>query len=150
MKCQKAHKLISLYIDGELPKQNMKTVEDHMKACHKCQAEFEESKKLNNLFANADKFKAPYGFHTKVMANISSGKAKGTSGIPVFALFAEAIAIILVIVFGIFSGSFLIKDYMPDKAGDIMASLSLDAFDSAPSDSLAGAYLAMTEDQYEK
>ncbi len=42
MKCSKAHKLISPYIDGELSERDMKTLEDHMKVCHKCRTEFEE------------------------------------------------------------------------------------------------------------
>ncbi|OGW28741.1 MAG: hypothetical protein A2X59_11875 [Nitrospirae bacterium GWC2_42_7] len=150
MKCSKAHKLISLYIDGELPEQDMKIFEDHMNICHKCRAEFEGSRELHKLFIKADEFKAPYGFHTKVMANISSGKAVRFSGIPVFLRFAEAAAIIVVIVFGILSGSTVLKGYPTDKTRDVMASLSLDVFDSAPPDSLAGAYLAMMEVRNEK
>ena len=76
MKCSKAHKLISPYIDGELIERNRKPLEDHIKVCHKCRKEFEEGKELHNLFANTDKFKAPYGFHARVMANISSGEIR--------------------------------------------------------------------------
>ena len=150
MKCSKARKLISPYIDGELPERDTKSLEDHMKVCHKCRVEFEENKELHNLFANADGFKAPYGFQPRVMANIRSGKARGLSEIPVFARFAEAFVIIVVIAFGILSGSYLIKGYPQDKARDAIASLSLDVFDPAPPDSLAGAYLAMTEVRDEK
>jgi anti-sigma factor RsiW len=150
MECSKAHKLISPYIDGELQERNMKTLEDHMKICDKCRAEFEEGKELHNLFANADKFKAPYGFHTRVMANISSGKIRGSSRIPVFVRLAEGFVIIVVIALGVLSGSLLTKGYMPDKARDVMASLSLDVFDSAPPGSLGGVYLAMTEVRDEK
>jgi len=150
MKCSKAHKLISPYVDGELAERDMKTLEDHMKVCHKCRKEFEEGKELHNLLANADRFKAPYGFHTRVMANISSDKARGFSGIPVFARLAEAVVIIVVIALGVLSGSFLIKGYMPDKAKDVMASLSLDVFDPVPPGSLGGVYLAMTEVRDEK
>jgi anti-sigma factor RsiW len=150
MKCSKTHKLISPYIDGELPERDMRRLEDHLKACHMCRAEFGKSKELHNLFANAAKFKAPYGFHTRVMANISSGKARGISEIPVFARLAEAVVIIAIIAMGVFSGSLVIKGHPPDKARDIMASLSLDVFDPAPPDSLGGAYLAMTEVRDEK
>ncbi len=150
MKCSKAHKLISPYIDGELIEQNRKLLEDHIKVCHKCRKEFEEGKELHNLFANTDKFKAPYGFHARVMANISSGEIRRSSRIPVFARLAEAVVVIVVIALGVLSGSLLIKDYMPDKARQVMASLSLDVFDSAPPDSLGGAYLAMTEVRDEK
>ena len=150
MKCLKAHKLISPYIDGELPDRDMKALEGHMKVCHKCRTEFEDSKGLHNLFANADKFKAPYGFHTRVMANTSSEKITGLSRFPVFLRLAEAFVIIVVMAFGILSGSLMIKGYPQDKARNIIASFSLDVFDSAPPDSLAGAYLAMTEVRNEK
>ena len=150
MKCSKAHKLISPYIDGELTERDVKLLEDHMKACHKCRREFEEIKKLHNLFASADKFNAPYGFHTRVMGNISSGKARGILGIPFFAGVAEAVVIIAIIAIGISSGSLAIKGYPQDKTRDITASFSLDVFDPAPPDSLGGVYLAMTEMKNEK
>ena len=150
MNCSKAHKLISPYIDGELKERDAKPFEDHMKACHKCRAEFEEGKNLHRLFANADKFKAPHGFSTRVMANISSGKTRGFSRFPFFVRLAEAVVIIVVIAFGILSGSLAIKDHTQDRARDIMAALSLDVFDPAPPDSLGGVYLAMTEVKNEK
>ena len=150
MKCSKAHKLISPYIDGELPGRDMKTLEDHMKVCLNCRTEFEENKELHNLFTNADGFEAPYGFHTRVMANISSGKARGISEIPIFTRFAEAVLIIVVMAFGILSGSLFIRGSVPDKAGEVMASLSLDVFDPAPPGSLGGAYFVMTEEEDEK
>ena len=150
MKCSKGEKLISPYIDGELPERDIKTLEDHMKVCHKCLATFEDGRELHNLFANANKFRAPYGFHTRIMANISSGKISETSGIPVFARLAEAVLVVVVIALGVLSGRLLIKDYMPDRARDVVASLSLDVFHSAPPDSLGGAYLAMTEVRNEK
>jgi predicted anti-sigma-YlaC factor YlaD len=150
MNCSKAHKLISPYIDGELPGRDIKTLEDHIKVCPKCRAEFEENKELHNLFADDDRFKAPYGFHTRVMANIRSGKTRGISEIPVFARLAEAFVIIMVIAFGVLSGSLFMGGSMPDKTGEVMASLSLDVFDSAPPGSLGGVYLAMTEVRNEK
>jgi anti-sigma factor RsiW len=150
MKCSKAHELISPYIDSELPERDMRRLEDHVKVCTKCHKEFDESRELHNLFANMDGFKAPYGFHARVMANIDSGKTRRSSGIPVFVRFAEGLVIVAIIALGIFSGSLLIKGYMPDKAREVMSSLSLDVFDTAPPGSLAGAYLAMTEVRDEK
>ena len=148
MRCSQAHKIISSYVDNELAVPERCALEDHLKTCPNCRAEFAESKELHDLFVSTEKFKAPYGFHTRVMANISSGKQ--ISRIPVFARFAEAVVIIVVIAFGILSGSFLIKGHMPDKARDVIASLSLDVFDSAPPGTLGGAYLAMTEVRDEK
>jgi len=150
MKCSKAHKLISLYIDGALPERDVKTFEDHMKACHKCRAEFEEGMELHNLFTSAEKFETPFGFHNRVMANIYLGKIRETARIPVLVRLMEAVAIVIVIAFGILSGGLVTKGYSPDKARDAMASLSLDIFDAAPPGSLGGVYLAMTEVSDEK
>lgn len=150
MKCSKAHKLISPYIDGELPEQDMQRLEAHINVCLKCRTEFEKEKELHNLFANVDGFKAPYGFHTRVMANINSGKTKEISGIRIFAGLAEAVVILAIIAIGLLSGSQAIKGYPPDNTRAVMASLSLDVFDPAPADSLGGVYLAMTEVRNEK
>jgi anti-sigma factor RsiW len=150
MNCSKAHKLISPYIDGQLTELEMRTLDDHMNVCHMCRAELGEGKELHNLFANADNFNAPYGFRTRVMANITSGKIRGFSRFPVFVRLAEAVVVVVVIAFGMLSGSLMIKGYPQDKARDAIAWLSLDVFDSAPPDSLGGVYLAMTEVRNEK
>lgn len=150
MKCSKAHKLISPYIDGELSEREAGALEDHLKVCVKCRREFEENKELHGFFSGLTEFKAPYGFHTRVMSNINAGRAKGISIVPVFDRLAEALVIVLIIALGVFSGNLLIRDYLPDKARDVIASLSLDVFDPVPPGSLGGAYLAMTEVRNEK
>lgn len=150
MNCSKTHKLISSYIDSELKARGREAFEAHIKSCRACSIAVEETRNQHNLFSYAKQFNAPYAFSTRVMANISSGKAREILGIPVFARFAEAVAIIVVIVFGILSGSLVIKGYPTDKARDVIASLSLDVFDSAPPGSLGGVYLAMTEVRNEK
>ena len=150
MKCSKAHKFISPCIDGELAEQDMTALEEHIKACPNCRTEFEEGKELHNLFAQTEEFKAPYGFHTRVMANVSSGKTRVIPGVSVIIRLAETVAVIVVIALGTLSGNLAIKGYAPDKARDIMASLSLDVFNSAPPESLGGVYLALTEASNEK
>lgn len=84
------------------------------------------------------------------MANISSRKIRESPIILFLARLAQAVAIVIVIAFGILSGSLVIKGYPPDKTRDVMASLSLDMFDPAPPGSLGGVYLAMTEVRDEK
>jgi anti-sigma factor RsiW len=150
MKCSKAHKLISLHIDGELPEEDIETLEEHMKACHKCRKEFEEGKALHNVFASVDRFKAPYGFHAKVIANVNASKTVRIFRVPIPVRLAEAVMVLVVIAAGIMSGTLLIKGIMPEQAGDVAVSLHLDVFDSAPPDSLSGAYFAMTEVRDEK
>jgi len=150
MKCSKVHKLISPYIDGELPERYMKPLEDHMKVCFNCRTEFEESKELLHLFAHGEKFKAPYGFSTRVIANITSEKAKGFSWIPMVTRSAEVLVLLVIIFTGIISGTFLSDRLMAEKKTLIRSSFFLDIFEPTPPDSLGGVYLAMTEVKNEK
>jgi hypothetical protein len=110
----------------------------------------EESRFQHNLFARAEEFKPPYGFSTRVMANIASEKAKGFSWTPLFARFAEVIVLLAMIFTGIISGSFLSNRLVNEKKTLIMSSFYLDIFDPTPPDSLGGVYLAMTEVRDEK
>lgn len=144
MNCSKVHKLISPYIDGELTERDVRALEDHIKVCSRCRTDLEEGKELHSLLSGADIFKAPYGFHTRVMANLGPGKTKQGSSLVLLLRFAEAAAIILVIAFGILSGNLMTHEYRTDKTGDVTALLSLDVFNSAPPGSIGGVYLAMT------
>jgi hypothetical protein len=56
----------------------------------------------------------------------------------------------MLITVGITSGTFLVKGIMPEKAGNEIASLHLDVFESAPPGTLGAAYLAMAEGRNEK
>jgi anti-sigma factor RsiW len=145
MNCLKTHKLISPYIDGELRVRDREAFESHIKSCRACSRAFEEARNMHHLFAHGEKFKAPYGFSTRVIANITSEKAKGFSWIPLFTRFAEVIVLLVIIFTGIISGSFLSDRLMAEKKTLIRSSFSLDIFEPTPPDSLGGAYLAMAE-----
>ena len=150
MKCLKTQKFISPYIDGKLSQRKKREVENHLEVCEKCRTEVEEIKRLRQLFVDAEKFEAPYGFHTRVMANINAAKIRKLPIISIPLRLAEAAIVILLAVVGIASGTFLVKGLTAERAGTEMASLHLDLFQSAPPGTLAGAYLAMMEDRNEK
>ena len=150
MNCSKTHKLISPYIDGELKAQDKEAFESHIKSCRACSIAVEEVRNQHNLFARAEEFKSPYGFSTRVMANIASKKAKGFSWTPLFTRFAEVIVMLVMIFTGIISGSFLSDRLANEKKALIMSSFYLDIFDPTPPDSLGGVYLAMAEVKNEK
>lgn len=150
MNCSKTDKLISPYIDGELKAEDKEAFESHMKVCLACSMAVAQVRKQHNLFVQAKQFKAPYGFSTRVMANISAEKTGGFSLTPLFARFAGAIVLLMIISIGIISGSFLSGSLMHTKMVSITSALSLDLFDPMPPDSLGGVYLAMTEAGYEK
>lgn len=150
MNCSKTHKLISPYIDGELKARDKEAFEAHIKSCRVCSIAVEEARNQHNLFTSVEEFKSPYGFSTRVMANIASGKAKGFSWTPLFARFAEVVVLLVMIFTGIISGSFLSDRFVNEKKTLIMSSFYLDIFDPTPPDSLGGVYLAMAEVRDEK
>lgn len=150
MNCSKTDKFISHYIDGELKAETKEAFESHMKACHACSKAVEEVRNQHDLFAQAKQYKAPYGFSTRVMANISAEKTGGFSLTPLFTRFARATVLLMIISIGMISGGFLSSSLMQTKMVSITFALSLDLFDPMPPDSLGGAYLAMMEVKDEK
>ena len=149
MKCSKAKRLASPHLDGELGSGLKQSVESHIANCGKCSIEFDEAMKLRELIAQTERFKAPYGFATRVMANANAGKAARRAWMPIFAKFAETIVILVMVAVGIISGSFLINELAP-KNNSMTSSFSLEMFEPAPPGSIGGAYLAMMETGHEK
>ena len=149
MRCPKT-KLISSYIDGELSVKERDLLESHINECRECAGELKRLQKMHELFADAETFKAPHGFSTKVLANIREKETERFGGfVHILAKSAEGFAVLVLIVVGIILGSFLSKTLMSEK-GNLVASLSLDIFTPAPPDSVGGVYLAMTEVKNEK
>jgi predicted anti-sigma-YlaC factor YlaD len=145
MRCKKAKELISPYMDGELSEGERKMIESHMKDCGNCRAEFEEIQHLHNLVAGAERFNAPYGFSTRILANQETKTLRNVLLVPLFARFAGMVAVLMIIGIGIVSGRFIGRSFSFQKAGNIAALFSLDIFEPTPPDSVGGVYLAMTE-----
>jgi hypothetical protein len=106
---------------------------------------------LQQSFSAAERFKAPYGFATRVVARTAKlDRKKAPWFMPMFAKFAEAAVLVLVIVIGAAAGTFITKGLAAQQASNLVSSMSLDLFDATPPGSLGGAYLAMTEADHEK
>lgn len=149
MLCYSARKRISSLIDGELKPGEAKQLEAHLAGCPNCAAIFDEMAGARSLFAGFERFPAPHGFSTRVMAAIQGQPEVGTRWNPVFARFAGAAALALAIAAGIFSGGILTGAlgpiHYPTKE-TVVASLSLDVFEASPPGSLGKAYLASTKE----
>ncbi len=146
MRCSKATKLFSPFLDEELSIKERKSLEIHLKGCKECCAKFGEIRSVHQMFAQAEKFNAPYGFSTRVIANLAEEQSQKRSLIPLFTKFAEAFVVLAVITTGIVSGNFLFKTALARNEQNITTFFSLDAFDATSRDSIGGAYLAMMED----
>lgn len=150
MKCLKAD-YISAYLDNALEEKERISVEAHLKGCSRCAEALEEMKSLRRTFSASERFKAPFGFSTRVLARVGeSDRKKSPWFVPVFARFVEAAVLVLVISVGITAGTFITKGLPSGRAEDLASSMSLDLFDAAPPGSLGNAYLAVTEVNHEE
>ena len=72
MHCAEIRKLISLYIDDRLSPDEKEAFSSHTRNCSGCQEALEEARAVHELFASAERFSAPYGFTTRVLANLET------------------------------------------------------------------------------
>jgi AhpD family alkylhydroperoxidase len=149
MSCSKS-KLISTYLDKEMGASEKIAFEAHLQGCNDCVQAHEEMRLLRAAFVKAERYPAPYGFATRVLAQSAELEKKKTPWlVPLFVRFAEAAVLLIVITVGILAGR-VMTNSSSVTATNIASSLSLDMFDATPPGSLGGAYLAMTEVGNEK
>ncbi len=142
---------ISAYLDGELVEKKRISLESHLQGCSRCKAALGEMRSLRTRFRSAERYEAPYGFSTRVMARAAEFERKKSPWIvPLSVRLAEAAFLLVVITVGILAGTVMMTGSTVKKSADIVSTFSLDVFDPAPPGSLGGAYLAMTEVQNEK
>jgi anti-sigma factor RsiW len=155
MKCRHAKKMISQYVDDELTPRRKRDFEVHILSCTSCRDALEEARALHMLFSSAERFPAPYGFATRVMANLDG---KGASRIPSFLGFrplifrAAQVALALVVMaIGIVSGSLLLTE-RTDRLGQtvVQESFSIDLFQATPPGSIGGIYNTLMRPGYEE
>ena len=114
MHCRRIIKMMSAYIDNELMPADKEAFLMHVGKCEKCGKEIEEAQAVHLLFTNAERTPAPYGFTSRVMANLEPEvqPRKGIWDIFIFRpLIPRAAGVVLalaVMVFGIIAGNHLV------------------------------------------
>lgn len=155
MRCAEIPKLISLYIDDRLGRDEKEAFSSHIRNCAGCSQVLEEEKAVHELLASCERFSAPYGFTTRVMASITTEEPS-----PWWAVFTRRPLVLramewgfalIAIVSGLLFGNLLVPDRIPSQGPvSIQESFSLDLFQAAPPDSISGAYVALAEAPHEK
>ncbi len=149
MRCSKARKLLSPYIDKELTKPEAELLDAHVRDCIKCRTRLEEMQAIHDTFSSMERLNAPLGFATRVMAHVQNNKARSLSLFPILSRLIEVAVIILVIIIGTRVGSLLGTAFTGQKTS-IASSLSLDTFEAVQPNSIGGAYIAMMDGNNEK
>ncbi len=149
MRCSKAKKLLSPYIDNELSAGQKHLIESHVKGCAACSTKLEVLRGLQSSFAHLAMPQAPYGFATRVMSGIAERPKGVPLLLPVFTRLVEAAAIAAIILIGTKAGVLLGSAFVQQRS-TMVSSLSLDSFESVQPNSIGGAYIAMMEGTHEK
>ena len=151
MMCNKVREMISPYIDEALEPSERDVFIRHIQECSECRAHYEEIRDVHALLAGAERYRAPTGFSSRVMASVKAEQEAGMRAFsafktPLFLKFAEAAFAVVIAIIGIISGNILMTNgYTSERPPVIEESLSLDVFDPLPPDSIGGAYIVMTE-----
>ncbi|OGQ98048.1 MAG: hypothetical protein A2505_03640 [Deltaproteobacteria bacterium RIFOXYD12_FULL_55_16] len=144
MRCQKAQRLISAHLDGELPPGKQAGLAAHLNHCAACAAELKTSQKTKEILTGMEWFTAPTGFSRRVMTRLDQTEPARPFFVPLWLRFAEVAVLLLAIGSGVIFGRLL---SLPVRSTDMESTgLSLELFDPAPAGSLGGVYLAMLED----
>jgi anti-sigma factor RsiW len=155
MKCRHARKMISQYVDGELSPERKRDLDTHIDSCSYCRKALEETRALHGLFAFAERFPAPYGFVTRVLANL-----EGKEGLrlrsrlfirPYFRRAVQVALALVVMTFGAISGSLLLTQRTePIGQTAVQETFALDLFQATPPHSIGGIYVTLMRSRHEK
>ncbi len=155
MRCKQARQMISQYIDEALGPDAKKAFASHIRDCAACREEMEEIRAVHQMFASAERFSAPYGFATRVLANLEEKEGArpwSLLGFKTFFLRTAQVGFALVVmIIGIISGNLLLADRTsPYGRTTVAEAFSLDLFQAAPPDSIAGVYVALMGASHER
>ena len=146
--------MISRYVDNELTPAEKKDFDSHVRSCASCREELEETRALKRLFASARRFPAPYGFPTRVLANLGEKEGSRARGIfvfrPIFLRAAQVAFALVVVTIGILSGGLLLEE-RTNNLGQraVEETFSLDLFQPTPPGSLGGIYNSLMRQSHE-
>jgi anti-sigma factor RsiW len=155
MKCKHVRKMISQYVDDELSPDEKKDFDSHIQSCASCREELEETRTLHQLFASAERFHAPHGFATRVLANLEEKEGSRLWSLvsfrPFFLRTVQVAFAFVVMTIGITSGNLLLAERTnPIGQTAVQETFSLDLFQATPPDSIGGIYNTLMRTSHER
>jgi anti-sigma factor RsiW len=150
MNCSKARELVSPYVDEELGPPEKRAFELHIDGCPLCKHAWEEHTAVHHLFVSAQRFDAPVGFSTRIMAHLQEAEKMGSSWLwrfftfrPFFLRAVEVAFALVVILIGMISGNMLVWERASERQVSVEEFFSLGLFQATPPGSIAGIYVSL-------
>jgi anti-sigma factor RsiW len=151
--CERVRERLSAYLDGELPPEGLRGVEDHLRTCLDCRRAHSRLIRLGALLAEVD-LPVPAGFAERVLAAAQKPSAQPATTRPVrvfrrLATQAAGAALVAAsLLIGVFLGRNLASVSTPSQVSpptppDPLALYHLDSFGGVPQGSLPQSYLAL-------
>jgi anti-sigma factor RsiW len=155
MRCWHARKMISRYVDGELSPDEKKDFDLHLRKCASCRQGLEETRALHRMFVTARRFPAPYGFATRVLANLEEQRRVRLGRLapirPLLLRAAQVTSVLVIMTIGMISGNLLLpKKTEPIGQTAVQQTFSLDLFQATPPDSIGGIYTMLMRPGHER
>jgi anti-sigma factor RsiW len=155
MRCWHARKMISRYVDNELSPDEKKAFDSHLHRCPSCRQGLEEARALHGMFVSARRFPAPYGFATRVLANLEEKREERLGRLvsirPFFLRAAQVTSVLVIMTIGIISGNLLLAERTePVGQRAVQQTFSLDLFQATPPGSIGGIYTMIMRPDHER
>jgi len=147
--------MISRLIDGALTADEKRGFDAHIRGCPSCRKGLEETRALHLMFASAERFPAPYGFATRVLANLEGKEGWRLRRLlfsrPSFLQAVQVALALAVMTIGIISGNlFLAERAEPVEPATVQEAFSLDLFQATPPASIGGIYVTLVRPGHER
>ena len=150
MECTQIKQMISRYVEQDLAPHEKRTLEHHISECPNCQEAMEGQMAVHDLLTSAERFEAPFGFATRVMARIEEKERRPSfwsffTPQPAFIRAIEVAFALVIVLIGMVSGNLLVTGKPPERPVTVQESFSLDLFQATPPDSIGGIYVTLAE-----
>ena len=156
--CKKVVSHLHAYVDGEIPREFMRGIEDHLRKCQACRGQLERLYQVGEMLDSLTAAPLPRGFAARVMAEAQrkrrvAEKKKSTPALQwqplrwLFDLsFAMRLATCVMIFLAYFLGAYMSSELSIPRNIQTAHSESLEGlewFSPTPPSSLGSAYLGM-------
>lgn len=141
MKCKRAKRRLSAFLDDELKEKEREGIKTHLKGCPSCARELEALSSSWDILLKLETVEPPAYLIQRTMAEIATGKGKIAWWQEIFLRPAPVLATILI---GLLTGGFLGQSLYSNNSADddeFASSICLDSFADFPQGSVGGVLL---------